>query len=432
MQARTCTALVLAALFNHRHNLTTLLEKRLGSLADPRDKAFAQELCYGVMRWFPRLDYLLTRLLRKPIKSRDNDIKALILSGLYQFEFTRVPPHAVVSASVESCVELGKPWAKALVNALLRNYMRNSKHLLSSITDNTEALYAHPAWLLEHLQKDYPDHWEAIATANNQRPPMFLRVNLQRTTVEDYLKKLGEAGIKARAVGNNPQAIQLVEPVDITALPHFENGAVSVQDLGAQWVTEVMDLRRGHRLLDACAAPGGKLAQLLEQGLPLEQATAIEIDAQRCKRLRETLQRLGLSALVKQADICRHEDWWEGKPFDRILADVPCSGTGVIRRHPDIKYLKRPADIAISAAQQREILETLWQTLDSGGKLIYVTCSVLSIENDAQISAFTASHQDATLVPVGGEWGNITSHGRQILPGDEDMDGFYYACIQKS
>lgn len=433
MQARTCAARILARIFSRQQNLSRILPRFLPALEDKRDRALAQELSYGVMRWYHRLDYILSILLNKPLKSRDMDIKALLLAGLYQFEYTRIPPHAIVSATVDSSLELRKPWAKGLVNALLRKYQKDSKYLQEKAFKVPTARFSMPGWLLGRLQNDYPEKWQEIAKACNSRPPMTLRINPCLTSPEQYSSMLKEAKIAVEPVSPNlPQAIQLSQAVDVDELPGFYDGLVSVQDLAAQFVPVLMDLQPGQRILDACAAPGGKLAHILETEPGLGEVVAIEPEASRCERLQETISRLKLRASIHRADARDTESWWDQIPFDRILIDAPCSATGVIRRHPDIKYLRQANDIQTTVQTQRQILSSLWSLLRSGGKLLYVTCSILSEENDRQAADFLDGRSDAKLIPIDGDWGHQTEYGRQTLPGDANMDGFYYACFQKS
>jgi len=432
MQARTCAALILSTLFNEKKNLSVVMPVYLARLGDKRDRALAQELSYGVMRWYFKLDVLLAHMLERPVKHKDNDIKALLLIGLYQFQHTRIPVHAVVSGTVDACQELRKPWAKGLVNAILRRYQNESEHILEKIDGEPTVRFSHPSWFLELLQKDYPRQWQAIVEANNQKAPMYLRINPLKTTLDTYLRALDEAGIHATPTGtDSPQAIKLERPVDVDRLPFFSEGHVSVQDLAAQFAPKIMDLIAGQRVLDACAAPGGKLAHLQESEPGLAELVAIESEPHRFERLQETVDRLGLKVILKLADARDVGAWWDSIPFDRILLDAPCSATGVVRRHPDIKYLRQPDDIVAICRLQRELLAALWPLLRSGGKLLYVTCSILSRENDQQIAGFLENHGNASVIDIKANWGHNTGYGRQILPGESDMDGFYYACLQK-
>ncbi|MBI4005140.1 MAG: 16S rRNA (cytosine(967)-C(5))-methyltransferase RsmB [Gammaproteobacteria bacterium] len=432
MQARAIAAQAIAEILTRGQTLSFLLPSFLEHLVNPKDQAFAQELCYGVFRWYYRLDFILQVLLTKELKPKDIDIRVLILVGLYQLGYLRTPPHAAVSATVDACDDLRKPWAKKLVNALLRKYQRDSDRLHLIIDKNNAAKYAHPTWLLEYLQRDYPDRWPAITDANNHHPPMFLRVNYRKTTRSDYMARLETAHIKAEETNFSTAGIRLSKPMNVDELPEFKSGYVSVQDLAAQLSAPLLDLKSGQRVLDACAAPGGKLTHILELEPGLSDIVAIEYDAIRYEQLRRTLDRVHLTATLVHADARESEKWWDGIPFDRILLDAPCSATGVIRRHPDIKVLRKPENIAGATQIQYELLSTLWPLLKRGGKLLYVTCSILSPENDHQIRAFSANHPDAKPMTINGEWGLTTAYGIQTLPGQFDMDGFYYACLEKT
>ena len=423
---------VLAKVFNDQKSLAILIPLELDLMADPRERALAQALCYGVMRHYYSLNFILSTLLDKKLKKKDSDVKALILIGLYQLDHMRTPAHAAVSASVESCKELKKTWAKNLVNAVLRRYQREHDKFPELIANDESANNEHPAWLVESLIDEYPQHWQSIIKENNLPPPMSLRVNLRKTNRDSYLKKLQAAGIEAQASNLNQTGIVLTHPVSVDALPDFAEGHVSVQDLAAQLAIPLLEPQAGERILDACSAPGGKLAQLLETAPTLQQAVAIEKEPHRFKKLENTLERLGLSATLMQNDARAVDDWWDKQLFDRILIDAPCSASGVIRRHPDIKYLRTAEDIQNIKVLQAEILDALWPLLRNGGKLLYITCSVFKAENDEQIAAFSNKHNDVNSIPIQATWGMATEYGRQILPGDNAMDGFYYAQLQKT
>jgi 16S rRNA (cytosine967-C5)-methyltransferase len=394
------------------------------------ERALTQELCYGVLRYYPRLAYLAARLLNKPLKRKDLDVQQLILIGLYQLIYLKVPAHAAVAETVAATRLLGKDWAAGLVNALLRGFQRGAVQLLAQADADPVARYAHPHWWLAQLQSDWPAHWQDILDANNQRPPMTLRVNARRGSRDDYAAQLQAAGIIAHPVPPAPQALTLEKPVDVTQLPGFSGGAVSVQDAAAQLAAPLLNLAPGQRVLDACAAPGGKTAHLLESE-PLLQVQALDSDAQRLTRVQETLARLQLAADLRHGDAASPQDWWDGKAFDRILLDAPCSGSGVIRRHPDIKLLRTAQDIVTLAQQQRRLLDALWPLLAQGGILLYATCSVLMAENQHNLAQFLAAHSDACEQPIGADWGHAQTPGRQLLPGENGMDGFYYARLMK-
>ena len=431
MQARALATVVLTEILTKRQTMTAVLPLHLDHLSNEKDRAFVQELCYGCMRWYFRLEATLSIMLQRELKPKHTDIKLVLLIGLYQFDFMDIPDHAVVSATVAACDDLHKPWAKKLVNAILRRYQRERPSLLERLKTNINARHAHPDWLLRELQRDHPSHWLQIISANNRHPPMFLRINQRLTTREDYLDKLNQENITAATVSYSPVGIKLGKPVAVEHLPGFQYGLVSVQDLAAQLAAPLLELEPGHRILDACAAPGGKLAHLLETVNDLNEVLAIELVPLRAKKLNQTLSRLRLQAKVIVADARITDLWWDGRQFDRILLDAPCSASGVIRRHPDIKVLRCAEDLPTVTRTQMELLNALWPLLKPGGKLLYSTCSVLTCENDLLIGEFMTTHQDARTIMIRAGWGQPTTFGRQTLTGQEDMDGFYYARLEK-
>ena len=364
------------------------------------------------------------------MERQDPIVLALLLAGLYQAGCLRVPPHAAVAATAEACRRLKKPWAVPLVNAVLRRFLATREASIES-TYPESARFAHPEWLLCAFRTAWPSDWEAIATANNQPPPMAIRVNSRRADRDAYLAQLRDAGIPATPAPHADQGLVLASPMEATALPGFRMGAVSVQDTAAQLAAPLLDVRAGHYVLDACAAPGGKAAHLLEIS-PTARLVAVDKDPGRLVNVSSTLERLGLQAQVMTGDAANPSTFWNGHLFDRVLVDAPCSGTGVIRRHPDIKVLRRPSDIAHMAHEQSRLLAGLWPLLAPGGKLLYATCSVLPEENAHRIDAFLGAHRDAHLVPIEAPWGRDTGAGRQILPGENGMDGFFYALLQKT
>lgn len=432
MDSRAIAARILAMVLQEEKTLDSAFAKFISASINCKERAFIKELSYGVLRWFYKLDYILDKLLSKPLRKKDSDIKAIMLCGLYQLDFMRTPAHAAISASVEATTHLNKSWAKQLINAVLRRYQRDSDKLQELIRGSDSAFYAHPHWLIAVIRNDWPAYWEKILVANNQRPPMFLRVNSRKTMRKDYLKKLAEVKIDAIPVDDVSSGIQLIKPVDVNELPGFKQGLVSVQDLGAQHAAALLDLKAGQRVLDACAAPGGKTAHIHETEPELAVLTAIELDKQRIKRLEETHQRLGTIMDIIHADVRQHNKWWNGIAFDRILLDVPCSATGVIRRHPDIKIRRREEMIRDYCELQYNILESVWSMLKRGGKLVYVTCSILFRENDRQMETFLENYSDARNIDIMEPWGIKTDFGIQILPGIGDADGFYYAVLEKN
>ena len=423
---RSTAARALAQVLAGR-SLSAVLPTALAPLA-PEARPLLQELCYGTLRWLGRLDALLSRLMRRPLKDKDADIRALLLSGLYQLEYMEIKPHAAVSETVAATAELGKPWARGLVNGVLRTYQRDRARLLGEVDRDEATALAHPRWLVEALQAAWPDRWAEIAAANNARPPMTLRVNLRQGSREAYLETLAAEGLEAQPAPHTEAGITLARPVSVERLPGFDQGRVSVQDGAAQLAAQLLAPQPGERVLDACAAPGGKTGHLLERGAGVE-LVALDSDPERLRRVEENLRRLDLPAQLIAGDAGAPETWWDGRPFDRILLDAPCSGTGVIRRHPDIKHLRRGEDIAPLAEQQGRILRALWPLLKPGGMLVYATCSIIPEENDRQVARFLESCRDARELPIAAEWGHTATAGRQILPGEDGMDGFYYACL---
>lgn len=430
MNARTAAAAVLARILSQGSSLSAALPPALAKLRAPAERALAQELCYGALRWYPRLAAVLDGLLDKPLKARDADVRCLLLLGLYQLIYMRIPDHAAVTETVMAAKALSKPWAGGLVNAILRGFLRDRERLLFEADRDAAAVAAHPAWLLENIKAAWPDDWQAIIAANNRRPPMALRVNARQTGRDDYLARLAQAGMTASPAPHTSHGVILDQPVDVERLPGFGAGEVSVQDGAAQLAAPLLDVRPGQRVLDACAAPGGKTAHLLESQSDID-LTALDSDAGRLRRVEENLRRLRLHARVTQGDAALPDGWWDGVPFDRILLDAPCSATGVIRRHPDIKLLRRPEDIDALARTQQHILEALWPLLKPGGMLLYATCSILPQENEQQMTRFLSAHTDAVEQGIDAAWGQRLSAGRQILPGEYDMDGFFYACVRK-
>ncbi len=396
------------------------------------DRGFLKELSFGTLRWYDQLAFLLERYLGKPLKARDRDIGILILVGLYQLHHIDTPAHAATSETVNAAVELDKEWAKPLVNAVLRRSQRDYPRLKAELARYPDANYSHPAWLVDSIRQDWPVLWEDILQANNVRPPQHLRVNGLRTSRENYLEDLQQAGIPAQQCDLAPGAIQVLDPVDVTRLPGFDDGDVSVQDAGAQLAATLLEPQPGQRVLDACAAPGGKTAHICELQPAIAEITALDIDEKRLERLRDTLGRLKLDVTVTRADAARTDTWWDGRLFDRILLDAPCSATGVIRRHPDIKRLKSPEQVPALQTSQTELLAALWPLLKPGGRLLYSTCSLLHDENDRVIETFLENHPPAELETIPAEWGCATGYGRQLLPCLDDTDGFYYAVLTRA
>jgi 16S rRNA (cytosine967-C5)-methyltransferase len=426
--ARPAAAKVISDVIRHHRSLNGVLRTTLLSLPD-NERSLCQQLCYGVIRWQPQLQAITEQLLSKSLKSKDSDIQALLLCGLYQLRAMRLPEHAALSETVNGCAALGKPWAKGLINASLRNYQRNQSNIDSKALADDAAKFAHPDWLIQTIKQDWPEQWQQVLEANNQQPPMFLRVNQQQQSREQYLGLLIENDIPASEVKQSPEAILLDSPCDVYQLPGFETGTASVQDAAAQQVAAVLQIGPKQRILDACAAPGGKTCHILETE-PSNEIIALDIDPERLTQIKQNTDRLGLHATLKAADAGDTESWWDGKKFDRILIDAPCSGTGVIRRHPDIKLLRRPSDIDSLVEKQQQLLENLWPLLNTGGLLVYTTCSLIQRENEQQIMDFLAKHPEAEEQQLNPPPATRRTAGYQRLPGDDNLDGFYYACLR--
>ena len=425
--ARASAARIIAEILQKHRSLNGVLTNALEQLPE-NERSLCQQLCYGVIRWQPQLQAIANQLIKKPLKNKDSDISALLLCGLYQLRSMRIPEHAVLSETVNACKTLGKPWATGLLNACLRNYQREKAVFDNLALQQESAKYAHPDWLITQIKQDWPDNWQAILKANNQHPPMMLRVNQQQQTREDYLLQLQQANIVAEELAQTPHGILLKDPCDVYQLPGFKNGDVSVQDGAAQLVASLLDIQTNQRILDTCAAPGGKTCHILETQ-PDNDVVALDVDPARLQLIEQNTQRLKLKASLIAADASDISTWWDGQKFDRILIDAPCSGTGVIRRHPDIKVLRRPDDITSLAETQRKLLENLWPLLNTGGLLAYTTCSVLKQENEQQIMNFLNRHPEAQEYIPHESPASRREAGYQRLPGDNLLDGFYYVCL---
>jgi 16S rRNA (cytosine967-C5)-methyltransferase len=427
---RATAATTLSKLLSQDGSLSALSIRQDPEI-DLQDAALLQELCFGTCRWYFRLNAILRQLLPKPLKAKDSDLRCLLLLGIYQLQYLRIPDYAVVNESVAATQLLGKGWAKALVNGVLRNYLRQSNSLLEQADREQESLYAHPKWLIQALQKAWPSRWEAILTANNLHPPMTLRTNILRLSTAQFLSQLAEAGIAARAGALASSSVYLESPCPVAQIPGFEQGHFSVQDEASQLLPDLMALAPGLSVLDACAAPGGKTCHILESCPDLARLIALDNDARRLPRVHDNLQRLGLQAEVLLGDAGDPAAWWDGRLFDRILLDAPCSATGIIRRHPDIKLLRRPADISRLSQIQWHLLSQLWSCLAPGGLLLYSSCSILPAENSDLVTRFLSQQQDAKLEEIKAEWGVECVAGRQLLPDSGGNDGFFFARLRK-
>ncbi|MFV3380767.1 MULTISPECIES: 16S rRNA (cytosine(967)-C(5))-methyltransferase RsmB [Pseudomonas] len=430
MNPRLAAARALAAVLSGKASLNSSLPAQLDKVEE-RDRGLVQDLAFGTARWQPRLDLLAAQLLQKPFKAADADVQALLLVGLYQLFYTRIPAHAAIGETVGCADKLKKPWAKGLLNAVLRRAQREGEALLADMERDPVVRTAHPRWLQKALKAFWPDQWEAICAANNAHPPMILRVNRRHHSRDAYLALLAEAGISASPCQYSRDGILLAEACDVRGLPGFAEGWVSVQDEAAQLAADLMELAPGQRVLDACCAPGGKTCHLLEAEAGLGEVVAIDLEAKRLARVRENLDRLKLDAQLIACDARDTASWWDGKPFQRILLDAPCSATGVIRRHPDIKLTRQADDIPALAALQGELLDALWPTLEVGGMLVYATCSSLPTENTDVIDAFLARTPGARELDLALDAGLRQPHGRQLLAQEGGHDGFYYAKLIK-
>lgn len=429
MNLRLISANILSKVVKDGQSLTVALDTAFVAINDSKDRAFVQALCYGVIRYYHRLDFILKQLLPKPLRNKDTDIKMLLLIGMYQLKYMRVKSHAAVSETVSAAKK--KSWAKSLINGVLRRYIREQEELEKKADQDLVALYSHPEWLIKKIKKDWPEQVKGVLEANNQSPPMVLRVNIAQTNRIDYLDLLAKSSIKARSMPICASAIVLEQAVAVEKLPKFNQGLVSVQDAAAQLAAELLDVKQGQSVLDLCAAPGGKTAAILERESEIGSLLAVDIDENRIMRVIDNLQRLKLQAEVVVGDASQPKDWVKNQMFDRILVDVPCSAIGVIRRHPDIKILRRESDIDELQCIQQQILASAWKILVPGGVLLYATCSILKQENEEQIKWFLNNYANATELPICGDWGVKTQFGRQILTDDQGMDGFYYAKLAK-
>lgn len=416
---RTTAANILQAVIYKGESLSA-------ALLDVED-SMVRDLCYGSLRWHEPLSALLDELLSKQLKKKDKDVECLIRVGLYQIIYQKTPDHAAVSETVSALKDLKKPWAKKLVNAVLRNYLRQQEKLQKEINKRQVVKYAFPQWLIHEIKHAWPDDWESILLESNQRAPMTLRVNLKIQSRQQYLEKLKRANIEAEVLDEVGTAIILKNPCNVFDLPGFKQGEVSVQDGAAQLASMLLDCKDGMSVLDACAAPGGKTGHILESADNLD-VTAIDNSQARLKRVTQNLQRLNLKATLICTDVLDTKKYAKDKLFDRILLDAPCSATGVIRRHPDIKVLRRQSDTAELSQLQRKMLGVLWEKLKPGGVLLYATCSILPEENERQISAFIKINDDVEILPIS----KVQGLGRQVFPGEGQMDGFYYCLLKRS
>lgn len=421
---RSLSAQLIERVVDKGESLNTVLPQAQKKLSD-KDSALVQEICFGVLRTLPQLEALIGKLMERPLTGKQRVLHYLIMVGLYQLLYTRIPAHAVLAETVAGAEVLKRGSLKGLLNGVLRQFQRQQDALLASIKEGPQR-YLHPGWLLKRLQIAWPTQWQQIVEANNVRPPMWLRVNQQHHSRDSWLALLADTQKTAFIDAEVPEALRLESPTSVTQLPGFDQGWVTVQDVSAQRCALLLEPKNGEYILDLCAAPGGKTTHILEIA-PEARVLAVDIDAQRLVRVHENLQRLGMKAEVKQGDGRLPQDWCGDELFDRILLDAPCSATGVIRRHPDIKWLRRERDIAELAKLQSEIIEAIWSQLKPGGTLLYATCSILPDENQQQISAFLERHNDAVACSLFG----APETGLQVFPTVDGGDGFFYAKLVK-
>lgn len=407
------------------------------SQVTPSENAFAKQLLFGSLRYYHQLKAILDQLIDKPLKHKDLDIYAVLLLGLYQLRYLSVPDHAALSESVELTRKIKKSWASGLVNGILRNYQRQLSEIEQKLSKAKTFQFSHPNWIINQLAADWPDDYQQLLTANNERAPMVIRVNQQKVSLDEYLNQLEAVGVSAYTHGLAADALVLDSACDVYQLPGFEQGLVSVQDAAAQLVVDLLDLKPDLKVLDGCAAPGGKTTHILQRQ-PDVALTSVEMSAKRLQKISQTLQRLDMDFeshyQLKCADILIQDDWWDGQPFDRILIDVPCSAVGVIRRNPDIKLHRKKPDLTKIVALQAEILRSVWTLLKPGGRLVYATCSTFKDENQGQIAEFLKT-VDAEIVrlpsAIDRQMVEHSDIGYQIFPGEAQMDGFYLCGLIK-
>ena len=431
MNVRAHAALTLAPVIRGEESLQHSFDAAVMQVEE-RDRGLFHELVYGVLRHYEWLDARFRVLVSKKLKNKDTDIAMLVLLGIYQLEYMRVPDHAALSETVNAVKVLKKHWAKGLINATLRNFGRKRDELERDLETTLEAKHCLPWWLLSQLKQDWPDTpaWQDIADAIKHKPPVTLRNNALRQSRDELVAVLRSNDIESRACAWSPQGITLESNSDINRVEGLRTGLVSVQDEAAQLAAPLLELSDGMKVLDACAAPGGKTCHILESANNLN-VSAVEFDPERAKQIEANLERQNLNADIHVGDATNLSAWWDGQPFDRILLDAPCSAAGVIRRHPDIKRLRRESDLAKLARTQAELLRALWSTLAPGGILVYATCSILKCENEIVVGEFLAEHSDAEHIDLDVSWGHARPYGRQLMPQINGHDGFYYAKLKK-
>jgi 16S rRNA (cytosine967-C5)-methyltransferase len=410
-------------------SLRAAFDARAARNADPRDRALLSATLYAGSRWWLRFDAALSRLVERPLPPKAREVRALLVLAFVQIEILGMPEYAVVAACVDAARVLGQPRHAGLVNAVLRRYLRERAGLLAALDAEPVTRHAHPRWLIDRLMQDWSRDADSMLAANNREAPLILRVNRRRADPGTLKQRFDAADVACSVPAGLPDALVLAESTDVSRLPGYAEGLFSVQDGAAQRVVDLLDLRDGLRVLDACAAPGGKSAHMLERARI--DLVALDSDEARLPRVRENLARLGLDADVRHGDAARKAEWWDGRVFDRILVDAPCSASGIVRRQPDIKLHRRASDIAVLASAQTRLLAATWPMLAPGGTLVYATCSVLRAENESVVADFLAAHPQARIREVPAAYGVTAGQGRQNLPGSEGLDGFFYASVGK-
>jgi len=429
MNLRARAAQTVEAVLERGESLATALPYAQSKLENAKDKALLQEITYGVMRELMQLEYYIAALVENPLKGKQRIVHYLMIVGAYQLLHMRIPPHAALGETVSAIEDLDRPKFKSLVNGVLRSLQRDHEKLREKMPTKGPVTFNHPKWIIKRATQAYPKQWQQILTANNERSPMWIRNNASVQTRDEYLTQLAAADISASKGTIGENSILLENPLPVTALPNFDKGACSVQDGAAQQAAEILGAQSGDLVLDACAAPGGKTCHIIELAKEAK-VIAVDCDQRRLERVQQNLDRIGLEATLICGDGAQPDTWWDGQQFDRILLDAPCSATGVIRRNPDIKWLRRESDIIPLVELQRAIFDASWDLLKSGGTMVYATCSILPAENSEQVTKFLERHSDATLIPLH-ENDTPTSPGWQLLPGEDNVDGFYYAKLIK-
>lgn len=430
LTVRTAAAEVITQILGAKGSLSSLLPPISAKIPE-NDRALLQELCFGTCRFYPQLHAYTECLMDKPLRAKESDVQALLLLGLYQLLHTRIPDHAAIGETVEVTRHINKPWATKLVNGVLRSFQRDSTKINEFLSQNRAFQSNHPAWMEAMISKCWPNQFDDLISANNQHPPFTVRLNTKKISRARYIELLSDAGISATPTRFSPYGITLTQACDPRKLPHFAEGWLSVQDEAAQLSAELLQLSPNLQVLDACSAPGGKTGHLLELE-PSLAVTALDADERRLGRVRENLNRLGVSAEIICGDGTKPDTWWNGERYDRILLDAPCSATGIIRRHPDIKVLRTPEELDRLGELQQQLLKSLWPLLKPGGILLYATCSIMPKENTRVIEAFVARQKDASCDLLDVEWGLPQPQGQQLLPQLNGHDGFYYARLHKA